>query len=458
MPNGEEKRLNFTPKFWDSATQSYRPFYIAPDATDLIQGDVKLSDAIDSTLNASTGMTAATPYAVKKVSESVSSKLDKVSGDDQTVNSKVTFNNSVVFSKGATISSGQVLIGNVQGNASTATTLQTSRNIVLQGRITGSASFNGGADATISTTIPAGSITATDLGTNAVTTEKILNAAVTADKVSFNYAGSSSKGGSATNALQLKPTTLTNEDLNNLKQEFGSYFAAGGNTCTNKPLGVNNFGLVSWKIASGHYGQLLQTNGDLYIRFFNASSWNEWVRVGYVEDGSITTEKLADGAVTSAKILDGTITNDDIAFNYASSSSKGGIADSALKLSSAKTITFTNEVTGAGSFDGSTNINISLTIGDNTITTNKLSDSSVTSAKIVDGTIVNGDIANTTITGGKLVNGTITTLQLADNSVTSAKIVDGTITNADLSGDVGTIYIGEEEPPEEDSIKLWVKP
>lgn len=114
MPNGADKRLNFTPKVWDSVAGAYRPFYIAPDGTDTVQGDVKLSDATDSTLNAATGMTAATPAAVNAVRQLTASKLDMVTGADQSVASKVTFNNTVVLNKGATVATGQVIIGNLQ--------------------------------------------------------------------------------------------------------------------------------------------------------------------------------------------------------------------------------------------------------------------------------------------------------------------------------------------------------
>lgn len=478
MPNGEDKRLNFTPKVWDSVAGAYKPFYIAPDGTDTVQGDVKLSDATDSTLNASTGMTAATPAAVNSVRQLVTNKLDMVTGSDQSVASKVTFNNAVVLSKGATVPSGQFVIGNLQGNATTATTLQTARTISLAGRVTGSASFNGGADASIATTIAAGSITTTDIADKAITTEKLADDSVTNDKVNFNYAGSASQGGSANSALQLDGTMLSNEDLNNLRDDFKNYYATNGNSCTNKPSDVDNFGLISWKIASGHYGQLLQSSDALYIRFYNAASWNDWKRVGYVEDGSITTIKLADNAVTSEKIADGAVTPDDVNFNYAGSSTKGGIATSAEKLSETRAVTLTGHVTGSGSFDGSADLDIALTIADNAVTTTKISDAAVTSAKIADGTIVNGDIANTTITGEKLVNETITATQLAANavatdkitnlavttaklanaSVTTEKIADGTIGLIDLNGEeVGTVYIGDTEPTQA-PVKLWVKP
>lgn len=66
MPNGEDKKLNFVAKVYDPVTKTYRPIYIAPDATNAIQGDVYLTDIVDDTKNAQDGMTAITPAGVKK--------------------------------------------------------------------------------------------------------------------------------------------------------------------------------------------------------------------------------------------------------------------------------------------------------------------------------------------------------------------------------------------------------
>lgn len=73
QPN-ENKTLNFVAKVWDEKAQEYKPIYIAPDATDEIQGDVKLSDDVDINLDAETGMTAATPAAVGKALQNITIK------------------------------------------------------------------------------------------------------------------------------------------------------------------------------------------------------------------------------------------------------------------------------------------------------------------------------------------------------------------------------------------------
>lgn len=158
MPNGADKKLNFVAKVYDpkyvdpltSKKGGFRPIYIAPDATDKVQGDVKLSDDTDSTLNAATGMTAATPAAVKSVQDDANKKLDKETTSAQTVKSAVTFSGLVTGSAGFKGN----LTGNVTGNASSATQLQTPRTISVKSGTSaaGSATFNGAGNVVI--TIP----------------------------------------------------------------------------------------------------------------------------------------------------------------------------------------------------------------------------------------------------------------------------------------------------------------
>ena len=150
MPNGADKKLNFVAKVYDPTAKEFKPIYIAPDATDKVQGDVKLSDATNSTLNAATGMTAATPAAVKSVQDNANKKLDKEITTAQTVKSAVTFSGLVTGSAGFKGN----LTGNVTGNADTATALKTARTISVKSgnQSAGSATFNGTGNVTI--TIP----------------------------------------------------------------------------------------------------------------------------------------------------------------------------------------------------------------------------------------------------------------------------------------------------------------
>lgn len=155
MPNGPEKKLNFVPKIYDTVAKAWKPFYIPPDATDKVQGDVKLSDATDSSLNAATGMTAASPAAVNQLRQDLTetiedvestlqnNKLDKVQVEAQTVKSQVTFQGLVTGDNG--------FKGNLDGNAATTTKLKTPRSISVKSgsQPAVSAEFDGSADITL---------------------------------------------------------------------------------------------------------------------------------------------------------------------------------------------------------------------------------------------------------------------------------------------------------------------
>ena len=101
-------------------------------------------------------------------------------------------------------------------------------------------------------------------------------------------------------------TALTNEDLDTLKTE-GSYYAGGNNTCTNKPTGIDAFGLTIKRVASGYYTQYLtggNTNtGQVYTRTFTSGAWTSWVK--FTQDTQLATkqDKLVSG--TNIKTING---------------------------------------------------------------------------------------------------------------------------------------------------------
>lgn len=91
-------------------------------------------------------------------------------------------------------------------------------------------------------------------------------------------------------------TSLTNQDLNDYKTEAqcGWYYAGGSNTVTNKPSGVDAFGMWVLRTAQGYYTQeLYGSNSNLnkcYMRTWTSSSWTDWVEKGAKGDkGSVGT-------------------------------------------------------------------------------------------------------------------------------------------------------------------------
>ena len=75
--------------------------------------------------------------------------------------------------------------------------------------------------------------------------------------------------------------TLTNENLNNITTP-GFYNAGGGNSVTNKPSGVDNFGLEVIHIASGaYYVQIVYSDVPSlvsYRRFSSGATWSSWTQ------------------------------------------------------------------------------------------------------------------------------------------------------------------------------------
>ena len=130
-----------------------------------------------------------------------------------------------------------------------------------------------------------------------------------------NYAGSSSAGGAATSANKLNTTILTNQNLNDYHSGVNFYSGAGRNTCTNKPSGVDNFGMFVFQTAGGWWTQMLYgSDDDLYTRRWNGTNWSSWSKV-YTTTNKPTASDI--GAAASSHT-----------HNYAGSSSAGGAANS----------------------------------------------------------------------------------------------------------------------------------
>ena len=81
-------------------------------------------------------------------------------------------------------------------------------------------------------------------------------------------------------------TALTNESLNNYNTQnlCGWYYAGGGNTVTNKPDGVDAFGMWVLRTANGYYAQELYPANSkintLFIRTYAGTTWTAWVEKG----------------------------------------------------------------------------------------------------------------------------------------------------------------------------------
>ena len=124
-----------------------------------------------------------------------------------------------------------------------------------------------------------------------------------------NYAGSTSAGGAATSANKVNATSLADVDLNDYRTRGTFYYGAGRNGCTNKPSGVDAFGMVVMRTAGGYYVQLLHGIDDdaWFFRQYGGGAWTAWNRL-YSTNSKPTLSEL--GAAASSHSHDaGNITS-----------------------------------------------------------------------------------------------------------------------------------------------------
>ena len=128
---------------------------------------------------------------------------------------------------------------------------------------------------------------------------------------SHNYAGSSSAGGAATSAAKLNGISLILKNLNDYHSGVNFYYGGGGNNCTNKPSGVDNFGMFVFQTANGWWTQLLYGSDDhLYMRRWASNSWTSWVEI-YSSNNKPTASEIGAAASlrnhSAANITSGTL-------------------------------------------------------------------------------------------------------------------------------------------------------
>ena len=110
----------------------------------------------------------------------------------------------------------------------------------------------------------------------------------------------------------LNEIELTSQDLNNYRDGVHFYYAIGGNTCKNKPSGVDNFGMFVFRSAGGWYTQMLYgSNRVVYTRHYTSSSWTAWVGA-YSTSNKPTASEIGAAAAShnhsAANITSGTLT------------------------------------------------------------------------------------------------------------------------------------------------------
>lgn len=304
--------------------------------------------------------------------------------------------------------------GNISGNAGTATKLQTARTISLTGSVTGSGSFDGSENLSIATTtnhthsyaskVTVGS-TAYNVSSNNITIPAYPTTLKCPTSLTIKLNGTSQGAwdGSSAKTIDITPSSIGAAASSHTHSYAGSSSAGGpanslsdfltsnGRAHGSKPTsytavthkstyfsGVNGIDRGSWSYASNGYiatsdwgnihlaGTLCLNAGtndyftSLFITPLTASVSNsilgEMVYYTYNKDYTSGWTRVLTNRNYASYCAKASHTH-----NYAGSSSAGGAATSANKLTTARTISLTGSVTGSGSFDGSGNLSIATT-------------------------------------------------------------------------------------------------
>ena len=269
-------------------------------------------------------------------------------------------------------------------SASEANKLTTARNIALTGDATGTASFDGTADASIKTTLSNSGVTA---GTYGTTSQDTVNTAkkVTIPKVSVDAKG---RVTSASDQIILLPvdadTAVKLANAMNLTASGDATGSVSFDGSANAELGLT---LSNSGVTAGKYGQQLSaklgTDQSVIIPYITVDSKgritsikNTTFAIPSDSFNKVKTNLATDGYIfISGKNElvegDGTeVINSDLYYDVKNkilhagkiAATIEGVSDSANKLAKAVNINLVGAVKGSHSFDGSTSIDINTTI------------------------------------------------------------------------------------------------
>ena len=228
------------------------------------------------------------------------------------------------------------ITGNLSGNASTASKLATARSIVLDGDVSGSANFDGSQNVTIN---------------------------VTARKIALVGSDDAGTAGWYKVASKTMSTYDTSNILFAVTSTFGYYDAGLLLLQMRSDNGVLSCKKLVWLTR----GQNL--NPSHFIVVISGNTYTLYAYRNHSQHGRLMFEVLSESGTSirsGGMTLYNSNTPESTAPTPTVTSSDGAYVQYANRLTTARTISLTGNVTGSASFDGSANININATVNGGT--------------------------------------------------------------------------------------------
>ena len=350
---------------------------------------------------------------------------------------------SVTFAHVSAPITGNV-VGDLTGNADTASTLETSRTIAISGDVSGSVSFDGSADVTISATIQPNSVA---LGTD--TTGNYINDVTAGTGVTITH--TPGEGSNPTIAIGQAVGTSSSVTFAHVSAPLTG--AVTGNASTASALQTARTIAISGDVSGS---VTFDGSADATITATvqpNSVALGTDTTGNYVNDitagtGVTVTHTPGEGSSPTIAIGQAVGTSSSVTFAHVSADVTGdltGNADTATALQTARTIELSGDVSGSASFDGTSNINITTVVNTSSVAIGELGGVNITNPEEYQVIQYNGvewindypdtvsyvrNIDTVTLTPGTPVylfggNGDHATVKRADNSsdTTSSKTI-----------------------------------
>jgi cytoskeletal protein CcmA (bactofilin family) len=330
------------------------------------------SGSVDNSMLANSGITVGDGTSSEEIALGGSFSIQGTSNEVEVSYSTSTDSFSVGLPSsisGLTSVSATGFTGDLTGNADTASALATARTLSISGDASGSVSFDGSADADIAMTIASGAVDNSMLANDGITLKL---GGVTQEDINLgddlNFAGTS-------NEVEVAYSAASNTLTFGLPSTISA--ALSGNASTASAWASSR--TIS---LAGDLGGSVSLDGSSDVTL-TATIQGSSVENSMLANSSIT---FGDGSTTEAIALGGSLTiggtsNEvEVAYDAATNTFTVGLpatisvdvngnASTASALATARTIALSGDVTGSGSFDGSSNLTISTTLAGGTALT-----------------------------------------------------------------------------------------